>query len=120
MSDKISIGGDVTGSAVGSHAKVKARDISSYKQVVNQSVGDADLRQKLIEARELLETLPLSPDDKNDTADNLGKLTEEMQKEKPEPGRVQRFFNYIRDVAPSVASVLQSAVSIAKMVSGTP
>src|SRR5665213_1759594 len=96
MGDKISIGGDVTGGAVGSHAKVRARDITSYKQVVGGLGLEGDLTRKLVEARELLETLGLAEDDKNDAADDLGKLAEELQKPVQEPGRVQRLWNQIK------------------------
>ena len=42
MSDKIQIRGDAVGSAIGSGARVLARDITVYKQTVDQSPGLED------------------------------------------------------------------------------
>jgi hypothetical protein len=114
--DKIHVGGDAIGSAIGHTASVKARDIITQ---VQKSGMDNDLKEKLANAAEMIDALEISEDDKADATDDLGKLSEEMQKPVPEPGRVRRLLNRIKDVAPTVASLLASAVNIAKLVSGT-
>lgn len=64
MGDKINIGGDATGAAVGSHASLKARDITAYKQGVDQFLTiDEELKQVIKAAREApeKEKLPMRP-----------------------------------------------------------
>jgi hypothetical protein len=119
MGDKINIGGDAIGAVVGSHASLKAHDISAYKQVVDQSlVLDDDLKRALKNAREALEREGLPDADKRDAADDLGKLTDELQKPEKDVSRVRRLWNHIKDIAPPVASILSSAASLAKMLGG--
>ncbi len=117
MGDKIHVGGNAIGNAIGRRASVKANDIIAQ---VQQSGMDNDLKEKLSKAAEIIDALNISEDDKADATENLGKLSEEMQKQAPEPGRVCRLWNHIKDVAPTAASLLASVVSIAKLVSGTP
>jgi hypothetical protein len=117
MGDKIHIGGNAIGSAIGRRASVQANDIIAQ---VQQSGIDDDLKEKLAKAAEMIESLEISEDDKADATDNLSKLSEEMQKPTPEPSRVRRLWYGIKEIAPTVASLLASAVSIAKLVSGTP
>lgn len=111
--DNISIGGDAIGSAVGRDAGVKARDIVA--QVQNSGIDD-DLKRKLATAAEMIDALDGSTDDRVDAADALGKLNEEMQKPSPEPARVRRLLNHVKDIAPPVASLLTSAGGIAQLV----
>lgn len=119
VGDKINIGGDAIGAAVGSHASLKARDITTYKQVVDQSLTlDEELKQVLKAAREALEKAKLPDATKNDATDDLGKLTDELQKPDKDVGRVQRLWNRIKDIAPPVADILSSAASLAKMLWG--
>jgi hypothetical protein len=117
MGDKIHVGGNAIGSAIGRRASVKANDIIAQ---VQQSGMDNDLKEKLAKAAEIIDALEVSEDDKADATDNLAKLSEEMQKEKPEPSRIRRLWNGIKEIAPTAASLLASAVSIAKLLSGTP
>lgn len=119
VGDKINIGGDAIGAAVGSHASLRAHDITTYKQVVDQSLTlDEDVKRALKEAREALEKADLSEADKGDATDDLGKLTDELQKPEKDVGRVRRLWNHIKDIAPPVASILSSAASLAKMLGG--
>lgn len=117
MSDRTNIGGDVIGSAVGRDASVNARDITVFKQTVDSSTKmDADLKSKLSEARDEIDKLDIPQDDKHDVTDDLGKLTEELDKPEPTPSRVERFLKRIEEIAPSVASVLASATRIIHLV----
>lgn len=117
MGDKINIGGNVTGSAVGSNASLKARDIVTQ---IQQSGLDADLKQKFAEAAEALASLNISEGDKEDAADDMKKLKDELEKPTKDEGRIQKIWNRIEDVAPTVASILSSAATIGKLLTGTP
>ena len=117
MGDKINIGGNVTGSAVGSNASLKARDIVTQLQ---QSGLDADLKQKVAEAAEALAKLNISEGDKSDAADDLTKLKAELEKPTMDEGRIQKIWNRIKAVAPTVASILASAATITKLLSSHP
>jgi len=118
MGDTIGIGGDVTGSAVGSHASLKARDIIT---AVNKSqVIDDDLKQKLAAAAETLVNLQIPEGDKTDAADDLAKLTTELDKPQKDEGRIRKIWNRIKAVAPTVAAILASAVSLGKIVGVIP
>ncbi|MHC4620693.1 MAG: pentapeptide repeat-containing protein [Planctomycetota bacterium] len=111
----IDIHGDVTGGAVGAGTTVKARDITVYKQTIENSQAlDPALKDKLIEARDAIEKLKLPQAEKEDVADQLGNLTTEMQKRKPKARLVSRFLNRIKEIAPTVATILQTAETIAK------
>jgi len=102
--------------ASGDGASVQARDISLYKQTIERSDNlDAKLKEKIKEARETIEKLKLSKADKDDVADELGKLTSELEKTRPDPDRARRLWNHIKEVAPTVASILQTAESLAKL-----
>ncbi len=113
MGDKISIGGNVTGSAVGSHASLKTRDIITQ---VQRSGMDGDLKQKFIDAAESLANLNIAEDDKSDAADDLAKLKAELEKPTKDEGRIAKIWNRIKAVAPTVAYILASAASIGKIV----
>ncbi len=117
VGDKISIGGDVTGSAVGSDASLKARDIITQ---VQKSGLDNDLKQKFTEAAEALANLNIAEGDKSDAADDLAKLKAELEKPAKDEGRIQKIWNRIKDIAPTVASILASAVSIGKIAGVVP
>jgi hypothetical protein len=117
MGDKISVGGNVTGSALGTGASAVVGDITAFQSMVDNSTRPtADLKAKLKEAREEVEKSQLEDGDKKDVLDDLGKLTDEMEKPTPEPGRVARFFSRIKEIAPTVASVLSSTATIAKVI----
>jgi hypothetical protein len=119
MAEKIEIKGDAIGAAVGDGAKVRARDINVYKQVVDQSSAiEDDLKEVLKNARDALEQMQLSEADKADAADDLGKLTTELQKDEKDLGLVQRYWNRIKEIAPPVASILSAAASVAKLLGG--
>ncbi len=57
-------------------------------------------------------------EDKADVVENLNKLTAALEGEKREPGRIQRFWNRIKEVAPVVADILKSAASVAAILKG--
>ncbi len=117
MGDKISVGGNVTGSALGTGASAVVGDITAYQSMVDNSTRlTQELKAKLKEAREAVERSLLGDGDKKDVLDDLGKLTEEMEKPTPEPGRVVRFFTRIKEIAPSVATILSSTATIAKVI----
>ncbi|MHC4620113.1 MAG: pentapeptide repeat-containing protein [Planctomycetota bacterium] len=110
----IKAGGNLVG-AFGRGASFTARDITVYKQTIeNSQVLDSGLKEKLIEAREAVEKLKLPQAEKEDVADQLGNLTTEMQKGKPKARLVARFWNRIKEIAPTVAAILQTAETIAK------
>jgi hypothetical protein len=129
QNSNISIGGgnmgnntEVHGDAIGSAFEggtVNARDILVYKTAVDSSVRlDNDIKQKLKEAREAIENSDLPNDDKADAVDQLNNLTAELEKPEKDEGRVQRYWNRIKEVAPTGASILASAASLAKLLGG--
>lgn len=115
MGDKTQVGGDVIGSAVGKGAALHARDMTIYRQVLASSEIDAELKQVLLAARETIAQLLVSDEDRNDLADDLGKLTDEFAKPAPEQSRIARFLARIKEVAPSVESILMSAARVTQL-----
>lgn len=113
--DHIEVRGDVIGSALGRGAESKTRDIAVYRGLVDQSSFDPEVKRILVEARETLEHLTLTQDDKNDAKDDLNKLVHELGSKSLNPTRVQRFWNRIKEIAPVVATLLESVVSIKKI-----
>jgi hypothetical protein len=116
MGNRTEIHGDAIGSAFDS-GTVNARDILVYKNAVDGSARlDNDIKQKLKEAREAIENAKdLSDADKADAVDELNKLTAELEKPEKDESRVQRYWNRIKGVAPTVASILASAASLGKI-----
>jgi hypothetical protein len=116
VSDRIEIKGDAIGSAVGAGARVRARDISVYKQTVDQSSNiDDELKRLLKEARDAIELAELGEADKADATEDLGKLTAELEKAEKDPGLVGRYFNRIKEVVPTVARLISSAKTVADL-----
>ena len=76
------------------------------------------LERVLVEARQQLESGSLTGSDRDDAADDLGKHTEEIKKPEPQPGRVKRLFDGIKQLAPDVASILFSAAKIGALIKG--
>ena len=119
MGDRISMRDNLAG-AVGRGAAVIARDIAVYKNELEHSTHlDPDLKKKLIEAREEIERISLSDSEKEDAVDNLKKLTTELDKADRDPGLVKRYWNRVKEVAPTVAALLSTVASIAKIMSGS-
>jgi len=112
--DRIEVQGDVIGSALGHGADSKSRDINIYKQAVDRSAIELEVKTALMEARAALEHTELSQDEKNDAIDDLNKLTQELGSGTPKPNRVQRFLSRIKEIAPLAASILESTASITK------
>ena len=80
MDSEVTIGGNVVGSAVGTGSTVKARDITAFINTVDQADGlDPELKRVLVAARKPLESGNLTGTDKDDAADDLGKLTDEIR-----------------------------------------
>ena len=102
--------------AVGAGNRISVRDITVYKQMVAGLGVDAELQQKMLEAREVLDKLELPEATKNDAQDDLGKLGEELAKPEKDEGRIQRLWRNIKEVAPTVASILGS---VAKIIGGS-
>jgi uncharacterized protein YjbI with pentapeptide repeats len=115
VGNQTEIRGDAIGSAFGS-GTVNARDITVYKNAIDSSTGlDSDVKTKFKEAREAIENADLSDDDKADMVEQLNKLTAELEKPEQDDGRVQRFWSRIKEIAPTVASILSSAASLGKI-----
>jgi hypothetical protein len=107
--------GNISGSTVGSLGA--ARDIKIFANNVDSSDLSEELKRELKEARKILEGLALAQQDKDDVADDLAKLTAELGQPEAQrqPSRIQRYWERIRSIAPSVASALSIAASIAKL-----
>lgn len=119
VGDQFNMRDNIAG-AVGRGAAVTARDIAVYKSEVEQSAHiDMELKQKLIQARDEIEKSGLPDGEKQDASDSLKKLTAELDKPTRDPSLVKRYWNRVKEVAPTVASLLASAVSIAKVIHGS-
>jgi hypothetical protein len=108
--------GTFIGAAIGSQNAINARDITAYIDSLNKlEVLDPQIKEALIKARKQLDSTELSPTDKEDVADDLGKITDELKGARPNPGRVKRLFKQIVDLAPSVASILTAVAKFAEL-----
>jgi uncharacterized protein YjbI with pentapeptide repeats len=93
--------------------------LTNYFGVVDKlGTVEEDVKQKLQEARNAIENSDLPDADKADAVDELNKLTAELGKAEKDDGRVKRYWNRIKEVAPTVASILASAASMAKLLGG--
>jgi molybdopterin converting factor small subunit len=117
VGDKINIGGNVTGSAVGSHAKLKARDIVT--QIQQSGLLGEDIGQAFAKAAEELEKAQISEGDKEDVADYLEKLKKELEKQTKDEGRIKTIWDRINGIASTVATALSAAASIGQIVLGS-
>lgn len=98
---------------------MNARDITVYKNHIDHSTSlDDGTKKMLMEARATLDGTNLNIADKHDVADNLGKLTEELEKPDKEEGLIGRYFRRIKEVAPTVATVLESIKAVSEIVGG--
>ena len=119
MKNETNAQGNIVGSAIGSGNTVNARDINAFINSVGQAEGlDPELKRVLVEARQALESGPLTGTDKDDAADDLGKLAEEVTKPEPQHGRVKRLFDGLVKLAPDVASILSAAARIGELIKG--
>lgn len=109
----IFIGGDVVGSAVGPAASVVANDVCALTAVV--SGFDRELRDALVKALNAAEAEELPVADKTDLRDELAKLIAALKEHEPEAGRVRRYWSRVKEIAPTVASILSSAKAIAEL-----
>ena len=105
-----------TGNVVtqGAGTSATARDVTVFKHTIEQSSLDDKIKDVLVEAWEALELLELPTAEREDAAEQLGKLADELIKPDREGGRLRRYWNRIKDVAPTVADILKSAEVIAK------
>jgi hypothetical protein len=107
-------GGQFQGSSFGDY-----NSLTNYFGVVGKlSTVDEDTKQRLKEACEAIENSDLSDKVKTDVIENLNKLTAEMKEPEKDPAFVQRYWNRIKEGAPTVASILASAASLAKLLGG--
>jgi ABC-type transporter Mla subunit MlaD len=107
--------GDVTGGVLGRGASGKFGDITVLKQVVDQSNLDDEIQRVFKGAKDALNKLNLSEKDKGDAADDLVKLAAELKDPQRDLDRVQRLWSQIKALAPSVASILSSPASLARI-----
>jgi len=114
MGDKINITGNVTGSAVGSHATLKARDIVT--QIRQSGLLGEDIQKAFADAAEALDALEASDGTKEDVADDLEKLKKELEKPTKDDGRIKTIWDRINSVASTVATALSAAATIASIV----
>lgn len=104
--------------AIGIANNVNVRDIHVYKQAVQGLGFPQDVQEALLRARDALDQLELSESAKGDLQDDLAKFTQELANPEKDETRIQRLWRNIKEVAPPIASVLASAATIAKIVSG--
>jgi hypothetical protein len=116
---KVDAKGNIVGAAIGVGISFNARDINAFINSVEQAEGlDPDLKRVLVAARKALESGTLTGADKDDAADDLGKLAEEVAKPEPQPSRVKRLFDSLTKLAPDVASILAAAAKIGALIKG--
>lgn len=118
MNDKTHIShSSIFGSAIGSSAELNAHNISIFQNMVNNSSNiDSDMKEKINLACTEIEKLSIPQEDKCDAIENIEKLTKELDKLEPDPGRVKRFLNHIKEIAPTVSSILMSAKKIIELI----
>jgi uncharacterized protein YjbI with pentapeptide repeats len=94
--------------------------LTNYFGVVDKlDTVEGDIKHKLKEAREAIENAKdLSDADKKDAVDQLNNLTAELEKPEKDESRVKRYWNRIKEVAPTGASILASAASLVKLLGG--
>jgi hypothetical protein len=93
--------------------------LANYFSVVDKLLMvEEDIKQKFKEARHAIENSYLPDADEAVAIDELNKLTAELKNPEKDPGRVQRYWKRIKEVAPTMASILASAASLAKLLGG--
>ena len=118
MESKNVVHGDNIGGAVGQGNNVTATNFMVYKTSVEESKLPPDLKEFLIKAREALEMLTLEPPDKEEVAESLVKLKDELEQPQKDEGRINRYIKRITEVAPSIVTILGSAQSLYRMIHG--
>lgn len=84
----------LAGVNTGDHSNQAVHDISIYNARLDQSKHlNPTLRTLLKEARQAIESGGFSSVEKQDAIEGIGKLTEELEKESPEPSRVKRLWD---------------------------
>lgn len=118
MGDQMNISNsEVNASAIGSSATLNMRDISIFQNnVKNLSNLDNDMKEKINLARTEIEKLILSQEDKDDIVDDLEKFTKELDRPNPNSSRIERFLNRIKEIAPTISSILMSAKRIIELI----
>lgn len=113
MSTQNIYGGRFQGCSFGDH-----NSLTNYFGAVEEAtIPEDDIKEKLKEARQAIEALGISDDDKEDLVEQLTKLTAALEETERDPSRVKRFWDRIQDVAPTVANILSSAASLSTMLS---
>jgi RNA polymerase sigma factor (sigma-70 family) len=91
----------------------------NYCQFVDRMTNlDEDARNVLKQAREIVQSSELSAEDKKFVTAELNSFTKELQKKNSRSSRVRRTWKHIKEVSPTIASLLASAASLAKIIWG--
>lgn len=118
MTNRSEVHGDAIGSSVGG-GSLNINDITVYKNTVSNSVSsENDIEEKLVMARSAIQELEIAEEQREELLDSLSRITAELQTSQPNPERLRRFWDRIQENAPTVASILSSAASIAKLLGG--
>jgi hypothetical protein len=114
MGDKINVGGNVTGSAIGRGASVTAEQIIAN---INQSVersADSDLVAAVKKALEALTNAKLPERDAKEAAQTVNDIREEAERPKAEaddgrPNRLARWLDSLTKICKPAADAIAAA-----------
>ncbi|PQO27380.1 hypothetical protein C5Y96_17720 [Blastopirellula marina] len=112
------VGGDNIGGVVGS-GTINAREITAFKGHLQKSQLDDTVKEILIQAREAVDNEKLSEGDKIDVCDELGKMTQELEKPEPDKSRLSKLFDRITEGASSVGKLLTGISAVAEAIGGS-
>jgi uncharacterized protein YjbI with pentapeptide repeats len=115
MGHKVEVHGDAINLSLGDASPVHARDINLDKSNTELSAIGDEIKTVIQEAVDMLQSLSLKPSDKSDAVENVQKIAEELEKAEPDASRVTRCWRQIRELAPTVSSLLSSATMVAKI-----
>jgi len=113
--NNIHIHGDVTNSTIGGGA-INARNIMAYKQQLDSSFRDQNVKSALLDARTRIETAPVSPADKTDAADTLGRITAEIQNSEPDREKLSGWLGILNEIVPTAVTALGGIKVIAEII----
>lgn len=90
--------------------------VTNYFRVVdNLESVQGDAKAKLKEAREAIQKESLSDEEKADIVEQLNTITAELGRSDCSVGRLRRAWKFIADASPTVAMILKSVESVAKL-----
>ncbi|VTR94902.1 Uncharacterized protein OS=Candidatus Entotheonella sp. TSY2 GN=ETSY2_49915 PE=4 SV=1 [Gemmata massiliana] len=115
VGDKINIGGNVSGSAVGRGASVTAEQIvTNIRQQLPSGASSAEELKKFLEAAlTQLAAENLDPDDHKEAKDNVERIEKETAKSDPNKDRVRGWVEAIERISPVTGRALRAASWIA-------